>query len=70
MPGPSGEACEHCYFWVRDQFSHAAPDWPGGTCFRYPPQVPIEITDPLGEWAFSSVNDEDWCGEYRKKETS
>jgi hypothetical protein len=56
MPGPNGEACKGCYFWVHEcanqQGVYTAP------CVKAPPCMGKQGVEYV--W----VAAEEWCGEY------
>jgi len=66
MSGPSGEACERCYYYCADI---EAPGY--GLCYRYPPKIhttKIYLKDENDEAGFPEPASEGmWCGEFKKK---
>ena len=57
------ENCANCKFWEELN----PEDVESGRCRRFPPQVLGRCEDGQLDIGFPYTNDEDWCGEFRRK---
>ena len=79
MPGPKGEQCSSCYYWVAfgSGTEEDGEPYEVGMCRRYPPSIPYEENwdrrqpinqDPsIAAWAGSNSKSSYWCGEFKLK---
>ncbi len=65
MAPAAGLACTRCVFFVRSSASYGVNT--RGKCRRFPPIVYFDATAKQPSELWPTVNENWWCGEFRKK---